>query len=763
MHANTVAEDASQELAAMQAQVQELDGDVYEGMCALGVESDRVAALVDALVSVGVDPSPILNGVENEHLEAAAAGGVGIEDESALGSTSVIHFDSAVSSAALLAGDAKQAACDNLCNAADPAASSAHGRSLGDSRGSGLSVSRGSHALMETSTDQQFGEGHGDPGEFGSLGLLTGAAVWDSIGGAVWGDDPSTAQVAGGSTNVEQLPHQQQDVPKNAVPAVFAAGTKQEELPAPQVTQQPEPTLQQQCHEVSRTETALPVLQEHTQESNKEWDAWGNGADDLSGVACSPSSSHRQVLPAALANAQQGAFCSHSRGVAAHDRHGGWEPKSGTARHVAQSKQQESDAVVTDPSLDHNAAPGDHVASDDAVSELGWNQGWDVASLPQCPIGMIIASCNGVPQVGGESDVLEASNSPEAASDDWCRREEDGIIPSGWDPLCGHHSDMNVGGWGGNDCAAEDGAATPLPTVACAATVGAGWGADAWTGSMKEPSTLSGGATAETAHGRTEPSAGGFFDSLPILIPEGVHMTAPHAAESVQDGTADNDQSNGSATVATAGGAHASGFVAQDDAPIYSQHQHCEHTQQGYVHCEQQHGDANQGCGGLGANSQSGCVGGSGNEWMATHSEQHSTHQQGDLFASYSEGEVEHDGDVRGQNWVAENVRLGVAHCPNGWSTGDEEVWNGGAWNNVAGAQDLAACTQDVAYGWKEDGSWGASGAWDISAIAPADSAQYAGAPAYDQQQNTAQQHNEDQITAWDAYQEHIHTSGWQT
>ena len=80
MHSHSLVESAHQNLGALQAQVEELEADVYESMCALGVESNRVAALVDALVSIGVDPSSILNSVENEHL--ATVGTVDMEAES---------------------------------------------------------------------------------------------------------------------------------------------------------------------------------------------------------------------------------------------------------------------------------------------------------------------------------------------------------------------------------------------------------------------------------------------------------------------------------------------------------------------------------------------------------------------------------------------------------------------------------------------------------------------------------------------------------
>jgi hypothetical protein len=101
MQSRAVAEAHAQELSALQAQVEALAGDAFEGMCALGIESNRVAALVDALVSVGVDPNPILNSVENEHLVADAAGEVEDEPENGLGFFSVVHLDDAISSTPL--------------------------------------------------------------------------------------------------------------------------------------------------------------------------------------------------------------------------------------------------------------------------------------------------------------------------------------------------------------------------------------------------------------------------------------------------------------------------------------------------------------------------------------------------------------------------------------------------------------------------------------------------------------------------------------
>jgi hypothetical protein len=62
-----------QDASVLQAQHDELASDVFDGMCALGIESHRAAALADALSAAGVDPNPILTAVESEHLEAHAA------------------------------------------------------------------------------------------------------------------------------------------------------------------------------------------------------------------------------------------------------------------------------------------------------------------------------------------------------------------------------------------------------------------------------------------------------------------------------------------------------------------------------------------------------------------------------------------------------------------------------------------------------------------------------------------------------------------
>lgn len=77
------AEESAAEIAALQAQVEEMQQDSYEGMCALGIETDRVEALVEALASAGIDPNPILQDVENKHLEAAIADEMGGEDDEA--------------------------------------------------------------------------------------------------------------------------------------------------------------------------------------------------------------------------------------------------------------------------------------------------------------------------------------------------------------------------------------------------------------------------------------------------------------------------------------------------------------------------------------------------------------------------------------------------------------------------------------------------------------------------------------------------------
>ena len=175
-------ESTQQKLDALQSQVEELDVDVYEGMCALGIESNRVAALVDALVSVGVDPNPILNAVENEHLAAAAAAAVDMGTESTLGCTNDVHsFDGDVSDAMLLPDNDALAACDALCvSSVYDADSSVCGGGAQDA------CTRRSQALVAQSAD-----GTGDV---------------EASGTAVWGDFTSTSPTIEGKSSVHQLP-----------------------------------------------------------------------------------------------------------------------------------------------------------------------------------------------------------------------------------------------------------------------------------------------------------------------------------------------------------------------------------------------------------------------------------------------------------------------------------------------------------------------------------------------------------------------------
>jgi hypothetical protein len=97
-----------QHSAVLQAQNDELASDVFEGMCALGIESNRAAALADALLAAGVDPNPILTAVESEHFEAHAARMMESEAENGMSMLSEVHMDDAVSSAPLQLSEGEQ-------------------------------------------------------------------------------------------------------------------------------------------------------------------------------------------------------------------------------------------------------------------------------------------------------------------------------------------------------------------------------------------------------------------------------------------------------------------------------------------------------------------------------------------------------------------------------------------------------------------------------------------------------------------------------
>lgn len=131
-HAQRAEVGATNSVAALRAQVQELSEDVYEGMCALGIESNRVAALVDALASMGVDPNPILDAVENTHLESAT-----------------FQLEAEISPGKAIAG---RCAFEQTHAAVLPA---------------------------ELSQDRDLGSEH--TSLFGSVGFLTGTSVWTDV------------------------------------------------------------------------------------------------------------------------------------------------------------------------------------------------------------------------------------------------------------------------------------------------------------------------------------------------------------------------------------------------------------------------------------------------------------------------------------------------------------------------------------------------------------------------------------------------------
>lgn len=138
-------EETTEEMEALQAQLEELDGDVYEGMCALGIETDRVAALVKALAAVGVDPNPILDEIDDRYFKGAAAQ---IETDIPSGST-ILQVDKGFNT------------------------DTAH--------------------VLSQDAEQEMDRGHeSQSSAAGSVALLTGAAVWgDRISGSANCDVPS--------------------------------------------------------------------------------------------------------------------------------------------------------------------------------------------------------------------------------------------------------------------------------------------------------------------------------------------------------------------------------------------------------------------------------------------------------------------------------------------------------------------------------------------------------------------------------------------
>jgi hypothetical protein len=103
-----------QAASVLQAQHDELASDVFDGMCALGIESHRAAALADALSAAGVDPNPILTAVESEHLEAHAARMMASEGEDGMSRLSDVHMDDAVSTTPLQPPEGESAVIDSL-------------------------------------------------------------------------------------------------------------------------------------------------------------------------------------------------------------------------------------------------------------------------------------------------------------------------------------------------------------------------------------------------------------------------------------------------------------------------------------------------------------------------------------------------------------------------------------------------------------------------------------------------------------------------
>jgi hypothetical protein len=102
--------------SVLQAQNNELASDVLDGMCALGIESHRVAALSDALMSVGVDPNPMLTAVETEHMEAHVARMMEGEVENGMSMLSEVHMHDDVSSTPLEPTEGESAVLDSLMN-----------------------------------------------------------------------------------------------------------------------------------------------------------------------------------------------------------------------------------------------------------------------------------------------------------------------------------------------------------------------------------------------------------------------------------------------------------------------------------------------------------------------------------------------------------------------------------------------------------------------------------------------------------------------
>jgi hypothetical protein len=84
--------------SVLQARNDELEWDTFDGMVALGIESNRSAALADALLAAGVEPNPILTAIDTEHLEAHVARIMESEAENGVSMLSEVHMDDAVSS-----------------------------------------------------------------------------------------------------------------------------------------------------------------------------------------------------------------------------------------------------------------------------------------------------------------------------------------------------------------------------------------------------------------------------------------------------------------------------------------------------------------------------------------------------------------------------------------------------------------------------------------------------------------------------------------